>query len=181
MKIRFKRINKRAATLIAAALVIITVCASVIAYQTTITDDVVNEVKSQKLNASIDETITGSIKEEIIIEADDDNTEDAYVRVSLIANWVDESDSSVIYTDPVPDLNQYVDTDKWIPTEIPVEPNSVYTNTYYVYHKALSPGQKTDNILKTPIELVSESGKKLEITVLMQAADKETFEGSVMS
>lgn len=178
MSSRLKKVNKRAVALIAATLISIIVCASVIAYQTLITDDVVNEIKLSKLNVSISEETSGAQKEEIIIKADKDNSEAAYVRVALIANWVDESDSGTIYLDPVPDLSEYINTDKWVRQEVPVSDTSEY-NVYYKYYKGLEADEATDNILKEPINLKQENGKKLEITVLVQAADKDTFEGSM--
>lgn len=152
---------------------------AVIAFQTTFTDVTDNQITAKKLNASIEEVVDDTYKEEIIITADEDNSGDLYVRATLVVNWETLDDSAVVVA-PLPDLSPYINTDDWTPTEVVVSEHSQHTNTYYVYNSPLAPGESTENLLKEPIELISDDGKKLEITVLMQAGDKEYFEGSIM-
>lgn len=157
----------------------------VMGYTSRLSEQVTNEISVEKLNASLEEEIEDNSKTSIVVNADSDNTEHVYVRVALVAYWTSHDNANEIYTDAIPDMNEYINTDDWIATEVPVKlPDGTetgYTNTYYVYKKALAPGETTNNLLKEPIQMLFDNNKRLEVTVLMQASDKETFERSVMS
>ena len=166
------------------ALIAVTVFGT-LAYTSKISEETVNVIKGEKANATIEESLNENIKESVTIKADDDNTEDIYVRVTLNAYWTSLDNSDELYTDAVPDLSQYINTDDWTEVTVPVisadGTDTGFTNTYYLYKSKLAPGEETTNLLKTPIIMTADETKKLEVTVLVQATDTETFEGGVLS
>lgn len=185
MENRKQKITKKVLMIsFAIALIAVTVFGT-LAYTSKISEETINVIKGEKANATIEETLNENIKESVTIKADDDNTEDIYVRVTLNACWTSIDNSDELYTDAVPDLIQYINTDDWSAVTIPViaadGTDSGFTNTYYLYKSKLAPGEETTNLLKTPIKLTADGTKRLEVTVLMQAADTETFEGGTMS
>lgn len=155
----------------------------VVAYNAKFTETTVNEISASKMNASIEEVLDGDLKTSITVTADTDNSEKIYVRAALVAYWSSTENSDTLSCDEVPDLSEYINTDDWEATEIAVTQrngtSTGFTNTYYVYKKALAPGETTEDLLKKPIQLTYNNGKRLEVTALMQAAAKDTFEGSL--
>ena len=182
---RKKKITKKILMISSVIALIAVTVFGTLAYTSRISEETTNVIKSPKANASIKETLNGNIKESITVKADDDNTEDVYVRVALNAYWTSLSNPDELYTDAVPDLSQYINTNDWTEVTVPVVSadgtDMGFTNTYYLYKSKLAPGEETTNLLKTPISLTVDGTKRLEVTVLMQAADTETFEGGIMS
>lgn len=181
MQIKKRKLIKRTVTASAAVIIGILVAFGALAYNAKIGNEKVNEIYGSKLNASVEETFDGDAKTSITVTADKENTDKIYTRVSLVAYWTD--DTGVIYYDELPDLSEYINTDDWKQQEISINQSdgtaTDYSNIYYVYKKALVPGETTSNLLKEPIQLQYNGGKKLEITVLMQSAAKDTFGGVI--
>lgn len=189
-----KKLIKRTITASVAVIISILVAFGVLAYNAKIGNEKVNEIYGSKVNAFVEESFDEDTKTSIIVTADAENTSDVYTRVSLVAYWTDDTgaiyyeerwtdDTDVTYYNKLPDLSEYINTDDWEQQEISINQSdgtsTGYSNIYYVYKKALTPGDTTSNLLKKPIQLQCDNGKKLEITVLMQAAEKDTFEGVI--
>jgi len=184
-----KKINKTTAIITAVTIVILTI-ACVFAYQTMRNDDTVNTVTAEKLNARIVETLSedDKNKKSIVVTADSDNTDKMKVRVALVAYYRRKTTEHIISPEPAPDLSSYINTKYWSPTTFTADENGMYSDVYYVYKNELEPGESTENLLVEGginlSEYIYEDADGnvwvLEIDVLMQGADSETFEGSVM-
>ena len=181
--------NKITAVIAAVIIVILTV-ACVFAYQAMRNDDTVNSVTAEKLNARIVETLSEDekIKESIVITADSDNTDNMKVRVALVACYRKNNNENIICPKSAPDLSSYINTEYWVPTTFTTDESGMYSDVYYVYKNELEPGESTENLLVKGGINLSECTYEdadgnvwvLEIDVLMQGADPETFEGSVV-
>lgn len=183
-----KKTNKTTAVFTAMIIVMLTV-ACVFAYQAMINDDTVNTITAEKLNARIVETLSEDEKkkESIVITADSDNTGNMKVRVALVAYYRIGNTGSLICPESAPNLSSYINTKYWSPTTFTADENGMYSDVYYVYKNELEPGESTENLLVEGGINLSEYTYEdtdgnvwlLEIDVLMQGADPETFEGSV--
>lgn len=145
------------------------------------TNLVTNAFSSGVVNISIDEEFTGQpittegISKKVLVCNDDKNGKlnvvPVYVRVNLVATWVNDDDTvAAIDADSLIEYN-FV-SDKWSKGE----------DGYYYYDKILDPGEETEELidsvrLKEGVD-VPEDGH-LEVSVLADAvreADKDKWE-----
>ena len=118
-----------------------------------------NEFTPAAVDVEITETVENNVKSSITIQnVSAERNIPAYIRVSLVANWVD-GDSNVL--PETVDLSAYVDTSgNWF----------LGSDGYYYYSQPVAVGGLTDELLESPISLESrDDGRNLEVTVLAQA------------
>ena len=130
-----------------------------LAWLTAQDEPVVNEFTPAAADVKITEKVEDNVKSSITIQnVSAERNIPVYIRVSLVANWVDAAGNVLPGT---VDLSTYVDTlGGWF----------LGADGYYYYCQPVAVGCLTDELLESPISLVSsDDGSHLEVTVLAQA------------
>ena len=141
---------KHFAGLLALVLILVCTVGGTVAYLVTHTDPVVNTFTPGEVSCQVEEKFEGNnVKTEAVVK----NTGNvpAYIRVAVVANTIDgEGNITGMETLPVGWLN----TTNW--TE--------GSDGFYYYKGVVQPGEKTDNLLKTGINLTG-----IQVTILASA------------
>lgn len=142
---------KHFAGLLALVLILVCTVGGTVAYLVAHTDPVVNTFTPGKVSCQVEEEFNdaNTVKTEAVIK----NTGNvpAYIRVAVVANTVDENGDIT----GMADLSQ-VD---WLN-----EANWTKGGDFYYYKGVVQPGEKTDNLLKTGINLDG-----IQVTILASA------------
>lgn len=133
-----------------------------VAYLVTSTDPVTNTFTPAKFDTDIEEKVDSGVKSKIIVK--NTGEVDAWVRVAIIGNYVNEAGQVV------GDWNGTVDYN---------EDNWELSDRYYYYKEIVPAGGETVNLLETGINAVTrEDGAHLEITVIHQSIQAEGLNAS---
>lgn len=152
-------------TLLATILVAILLTASIggtLAWLEDRSGPVVNQFTPSQVDTELDEEKDGTQKTRIAVFNKVDSIP-VYVRVMLVGNWYDEDGKVVEAWNGVVDYN----TANW-----------TKNGEYYYYNSVLQPGDKTPNLLKSPIKATANNGYQLKIMVVHQAIQAEGMNAS---
>lgn len=157
-----KRFPRKLLVLLAAVALLLTITvSSTVAYLAANTDSLTNTFTPVVVDTEINETVEKGSKSSIkVYNNPGDNHIDAYVRVAVYGNWVDENGMIVAPWAGSVSLN----TANW--DEF---------NGFYYYKSVLAVGKETENLLNTPIsEGTKPNGADhLVVTVVHQAIQAE--------
>ncbi len=169
---KIKMFRIKSVVMVIAVLIILAV-GGTLAYLQASTNFVTNAFTSGVVNVSLEEDFEGGIittegvrKSVVVCNDDKDgqlNVVPVYVRVNLVASWVNDDDSSTVAAIDADSLVDYdFVSDKWV----------LGQDGYYYYNQVLNPNEKTEVLidsvcLKEGVS-VPESGH-LEINVLTDA------------
>lgn len=150
--------KKMLALLASAVLLAVLPLSSASAYLSVSTGGLVNTFNPAMLKSVIDETVSGSNKTSITVRTSDDSV-DAYVRVALVANWVNANGEIVAPA---------------VATDVPFTLNDAawFKSGDYYYHKAIvTPGSSTANLLasNTTLPLTTKDGNFLQVVIVHQS------------
>lgn len=155
------KMNRKTLALLVAFVVLLTCSVgSTVAYLVDVDDPVVNEFKPATVDTEIEEKFDKSAKTSIVIM--NKGTIEVYVRVMLVANYVDDETGAIIAPGSV--TVSPLGTD-WVRGE----------DGYYYYTKAVAAvNGKTSNLLGNmtngiPIDTTTYPGAHLEVAVLHQS------------
>lgn len=141
---------KHFAGLLALVLILVCTVGGTVAYLVAQTDPVTNTFTPGKVSCQVEEEFneTNTVKTKAVVK----NTGNvpAYIRVAVVANTVDGDNITGMKTLPAGWLN----TTNW--TE--------GSDGFYYYKGVVQPGEKTDNLLKTGINLDG-----IQVTILASA------------
>ncbi len=143
-----KKRGKPTALLLAVVLLVGAVIGTTVALLLTQTDPVVNRFEYAKVTCEVEETFENNVKESIKIK--NTGNIDAYIRVALVANMIDES-GNVTGAAAVPTFELGNDWVKY--------------GDYYYYTKPVSPNQCTGDLLNGSMTLT----EKMQVIVLADA------------
>ena len=144
---------KRFALLLALVLILVGTVGGTVAYLVTHTDPVVNTFTPGEVSCQVDEKFNEekTVKTEAVVK----NTGNvpAYIRVAVVANTIDaqRNITGMATTLPVGWLN----AEKW---------TTKSDDGFYYYKGVVQPGDVTDNLLKTGINL-----EGIQVTILASA------------
>ena len=143
---------KHFAGLLALALILVCTVGGTVAYLVAHTDPVVNTFTPGEVSCQVNEEFNedNTVKTKAVVK----NTGNvpAYIRVAVVANTVDENGDIT----GMADLSQ----DDWLNTANWTEGS----DGFYYYKGVVQPGEKTDNLLKTGINLDG-----IQVTILASA------------
>lgn len=123
--------RKKPMTLLVALILVLALAAGgSVAWLVATTGNVENSMEPGKVPVDIEEKINGTVKESIVIK--NLGNIDAYVRVAVVANRVDEDGNIVAGAAPVLNLN----ADKW----------QQLSDGYYYYKGVVAPGKATESL-----------------------------------
>lgn len=160
-----KRMRKTKTILVLAAVVLMLACTvgGTLAFLITKTDSVTNTFDPGKVTCAVEESFDGTTKSSVKIK-NTGNT-DAWIRATVVANWVVGSGSDAKVVAPWTGSITYNST------------NWDEVGDYYYYKTTVASGQTTENLLskdftpgKAPV-----TGAHLEMTIVCQAV--QTFPG----
>lgn len=148
-------------TVVALLLLLIFVAGGTIAYFTSKTDTDVNTFVPSKVTCAVEESFDGSVKSNVAIR----NTGNviAYVRATVLVNWVDENDESrVLAIAPIPDTDYSLvfGDSGWVKGG----------DGFWYYRSALAPQGLTNNLIERA-EQLSEApdGYRLSVQIVATA------------
>lgn len=154
-----KKHRMPALILIAALIVALALCGSVIAYMFRKTEYKDNQFTPAEVSCKVAEVFDGEQKTSIQVK--NTGNIDAYLRVRLVSYWVDTDGNIVAKPSEMPKINMVAD---WI---------EGLNNTYF-YQKPVAPDELTDNMLSSPIILAKdENGYSQVIEVFAEAIQSE--------
>lgn len=145
--------RKGFAALVALVLILCVTIGGTIAWITDQTGEVVNTFTPAKVETTITETVTNNQKDDIKVKNDGDIP--AYVRVAVVANWVDSKNNVVpgAFTLPAP-------AEGW----------ELANDGFYYYTKPVPAGQSTTELFQNAIvEAGGPDGARLQVTILAEA------------
>ena len=135
-----KYINKKSIIIASVMLLLLVAVGTTLAYIFTETEPVENTFNPSKVSCAVVEnngtpvtgsvTNTGNIKENVQIKNTGDT--DAYIRVAVVVNWMDEAGTKVWATKPVEDTEYsitYANTPNWVKG----------SDDYWYYTKSVPP------------------------------------------
>lgn len=139
-----------------------------VAYLQTQTDPLENEFTPAKVSCKVDETFDGNIKSDVFIQNTGDT--DAFIRVAIVANWVqigeNSSVTSVYAQQPVLDVDYTLTladdvNEKWLKD----------SNGFYYYQDAVQPNEVTAILIEEckPIAGKAPAGYKLAVEIVASA------------
>ena len=146
-----KKINKKSLVLLICVTLLLTFTVSgTVAYLAAATDPVENVFTPAKVDTEIKETFESNSKTGIFIANKEDSI-DAYVRVAIVANWVDANNNIVApWTGPIrlntslptaSDIENGVANGQWVAGD----------DGYYYFTVPVKPGETTTNLLDASI------------------------------
>ena len=135
-----KYINKKSIIIASVMLLLLVAVGTMLAYIFTETEPVENTFNPSKVSCAVVEnngtpvtgsvTDTGNVKENVQIKNTGDT--DAYIRVAVVVNWMDEAGTKVWATKPVEDTEYsitYANTPNWVKG----------SDDYWYYTKSVPP------------------------------------------
>lgn len=160
-----KRMNKVKAILVLTSVLVLlmAVVGSTIAFLTDQTDSVTNTFTPAKVTVSVNDTVSGKTKSNIVI-TNTGNTS-AYIRATLVANWVDKDGNIVAPCD--------LSTEGTM-VGLPGT-NWTESNGFYYYTKPVDAGASTPDALFTSYTAgeTPEGADHLEMKIIAQGVQAE--------
>ena len=153
-----KYINKKSIIIASVMLLLLVAVGTTLAYIFTETNPVENTFEPSKVSCAVVEnggtpvtgsvTDTGNVKENVQIKNTGDT--DAYIRVAVVVNWMDEAGTKVWATKPV----EGADGDYTITYNLS---NGWFNggDGFYYYSKAVSPGKSTSVLIDEAKQLLA--------------------------
>lgn len=153
-----KYINKKSIIIASVMLLLLVAVGTTLAYIFTETNPVENTFEPSKVSCAVVEnggtpvtgsvTDTGNVKENVQIKNTGDT--DAYIRVAVVVNWMDEAGTKVWATKPV----EGADGDYTITYNLS---NGWFNggDGFYYYSKAVSPGESTSVLIDEAKQLLA--------------------------
>ncbi len=152
--------KKSAALLLSAVLLITAAVGGTMAFLSAATDAITNTFTPAEVTCDIIETFNDNgDKTDVVVKNTGDV--DAYIRVAVIANTVDENGFVTGNFNP----SQYLAGSAWIEDE---------NDGYYYYSEAISPGESTANLLKENSSIPLDGRM---ITILAEAIQSQGMSG----
>ena len=148
--------------LLAAVLLLVTVVVSgLIAFLKTQTEPITNTFVPTAVTCAVKETFNDNVKSDVVIQNTGDI--DAYIRATIVINWVSENDSTTVFSQaPVNGTDYYLDLGDigWNQDE----------NGFWYYETAIKPGECTGNLIDS-CKLLKNApeGYRLSVQVLASA------------
>ena len=145
--------RKGFAALVALVLILCVTIGGTIAWITAQTGEVVNTFTPAKVETTITEDVTNNNKDDIQVRNDGDIP--AYVRVAVVANWVDSKNNVVpgAFTLPAP-------AEGW----------ELASDGFYYYTQPVPAGESTTELFEKAIEETGgPTGARLQVTILAEA------------
>ena len=146
-----------------------------LAYLFTHTESVINIFQPAEAPNNIEETMNGTVKENVYISvpslSDRPRAVKVFVRVAMIATWQD-ADGNIASVAPVAGTDYKVvpGSSKWVQ----------HTDGFYYYKESVNPGDNTENLFNS-IRAVNDgapAGHTLHIEILSQSIQAEGGKGS---
>lgn len=145
--------RKGFAALVALVLILCVTIGGTLAWITAQTGEVVNTFTPAKVETTITEDVTQNNKDDIKVKNDGDIP--AYVRVAVVANWVDSKNNVVPGTFTLP-----ATADGWV----------LASDGFYYYTQPVPAGKSTTELFATPIEEIGgPTDAHLQVTILAEA------------
>ena len=152
--LRKRRPKKRSSLIIAFVLVALVVAAvgTTMAYISHSSNSVNNTFSPSEITCEVVETVNGSAKSSVKVQ--NTGKTEAFIRVAVIANTVDEEGN---ITGPA-DVSEKLGSSSW----------RLHSDGFYYYTKPVAPGVFTGELLADEIDL-----KDLQVTILAEAIQSE--------
>jgi len=127
-----QRMHRKIALLVSLALILVVAAGSTVAWLADKTDPVENTFTPAQVQCVVEETVENNAKTSITVKVPQDaKNVDAYIRVALIVNWLDENNNVIASDSPAVPLNA-----AW-----------TANGGYYYYNAVVPVGQSTQNLL----------------------------------
>lgn len=152
--------------LIAALIVALVLCGTVIAYMFRQTEYKDNQFTPAEISCKIAEVFDGEQKTSIQVQ--NTGNIDAYLRVRLVSYWVDTDGNIVAKPSEMPEIMM---APGWIEGQ---------NNTYF-YQKSVAPNELTDNLLSSPIILEEDENGYLQVIEVFAEAIQGEPQNAVTS
>lgn len=152
-----KRMNKTKTILVLAAIVLVLACtvSGTVAFLVTKTDPVENQFTPAKVTCAVREDFTDGKTEKKNVQIRNTGNTDAWIRATVVANWVKDDMIVAPWTDNITTYN----TDQW-----------TQSGSYFYYNDIVPADGNTANLFssytpgKPPVD-----GAHLEMTIVCQA------------
>lgn len=154
------RINKRFAAILSLALLAVVAVGGTIAWLMDSTSEVKNTFDPAQVSCEVDESFDKQAKKDVRVKNTSDI--DAYIRVALVAAWVDE-DSHIAAVTPVQG------TDYALTLDAAFSDNWFMHDGYYYCKTAVAPGEYTPLLIDRCVPLRDNDGLQLELQVISSA------------
>ena len=164
MKVKFKRLNKKAVIIVALCIgLAMCTVSGVWAYLVSAPDPLENTFVPAKVTCEVEEDFSGGIKSNVKIR----NTGDvnAYVRAMVVATYI-SSDDKVYSQAPVEGVNYAINwssSNKW----------KKGSDGFWYYSDYLQPNAVTVNLIETATELSTPEGYTLNLQIIATAIQSE--------
>lgn len=160
-----KRVMKTKKPVALVALLVLLCCtvAGTLAYLVDKTPEVKNTFEPAKVTTAVDETFDGTTKSNVKIQ--NTGNIDAYIRVAVVANWIDEDGNVYGGATPVEGVNY---------TELNPE-NGWFeaSDGYFYYPKAVAAQGETPVLFSTITQSGAPEGCHLRLTILADGIQSE--------
>ena len=162
-----KRMNKTKTILALALVALLLTCAvgGTVAYLVTKTDAVTNTFTPGRVTVRVEDTVSGNVKKDVKI-TNTGNTS-AYIRVAIVANWIDQSGNIVAPWDPSDEeQGSFVGL-----------PGTGWKNEngYYYYNDPVPAGQQVPSKIfeSYTIKKIPDGAVQLKMTIIAQGIQSE--------
>ena len=158
-----KRMRKTKTILVLAMVVLVLACAvgGTIAFLIDTTGAVTNTFTPAKVTCAVNEEFNGTTKNNVKIQ--NTGTTDAWIRATVVANWVvgsgDNAKVVAPWTDDIPTYNTGTGEKLW----------TYGDDGYYYYNSIVSSGETTENLFASYTPTGGPEGAHLEMTIVCQA------------
>lgn len=143
--------------LVSLTLIIMTCVGVTIAYLSTKTENVVNTFEPGEVPPTINETFTGTLKEDVTVT--NNGNVSAFIRAAIIVTWQD-SEGNVAAVPPVENEDYEISFGSdWTKQE---------KSDFYYYKAAVAAGGTTTELIEKAYQLKEYSGYQLHIEIVTQ-------------
>lgn len=118
-----------------------------VAYLQTQTEPLENQFTPAKVSCKVEETFDGNVKSDVFIQNTGDT--DAFIRVAIVANWVQTDDNDNSKVTSVHAQQPVLDVDYTLTLAADVNAKWLKdSNGFYYYKDAVQPNEVTDTLIK---------------------------------
>lgn len=148
--------NIKLVSILCLALLLVITGIGVMGYMFRVTDDTNAPLTPPSLSCSVIEQYADGVKSEIKVK--NTGNVDAYLRVRLVAYWLDADGNRVYREAQVPTFT--LDSESWLADS---------ANATYYFRTPVAPQSATDDLLSSDMVLASEGGYTLVVEVFAEA------------
>lgn len=158
-----KKFNTPIILLIATAILLLSTIGATLAYLAFKTPEIVNEFQPVAVSCKVEEEFSNGVKSQVKVRNTGDVT--AYVRVAIVANWVNDVNGAVLSNSPIEaqDYTITFEVDGW----------NKGIDGYYYYENPVKSGDVTQTLISNATAINQPDGYSLSLQVLASAIQSE--------